>query len=78
MFAVNNSFAQDDWVCWGIAEQIQDSKFKGIKFFVVITLPRQFSVVAENYIVKGITLRTPESTQVEAGNRFRFDMNYHF
>jgi hypothetical protein len=78
MFAVNNSFAQDDWVRWGTAEQIRNSNFKGHEFFGIITFPRQFSVVARIYIVEGIKLRTPESTQVEDGNRFRFDVNYHF
>ena len=68
MFAVNNSFAQDDWVRWGTAEQIRNSNFKGHKFFGVLTLPRQFSVVAQIYIVKGITQRTHESNQVENGN----------
>jgi hypothetical protein len=78
MFAVNNSFAQDDWVRWGTAEQIRNSNFKGHEFFGILTLPRQFSIVARIYIVNGITLRSPESTQLEDGNRFRFDLNYHF
>ncbi len=78
MFAVNNSFAQDDWVRWGTAEQIRNSNFKGHEFFGILTLPRQFSIVARIYIVNGIELRTPESTQLEDGNRFRFDVNYHF
>jgi hypothetical protein len=78
MFAVNNTFAQDDWVRWGTAEQIRNSNFKGHEFFGILTLPRRFSVVARIYIVEGIKLRTPESTQLEDGNRFRFDLNYHF
>lgn len=78
MFAVNNSFAQDNWVRWGTAEQIRNSNFKGHEFFGIVTLPRRFSIVARIYIVEGITLRTPESTQLEDGNRFRFDVNYHF
>jgi len=78
MFAVNNSFAQDDWVRWGTAEQVRDSNFKGHEFRGVIMLPWQFSAMIRFYKVDGITLRSTDSTQKEDGNRFRFDINYKF
>jgi hypothetical protein len=78
MFAVNSSFAQDDWVRWGTAEQIRDTNFKGHQFSGVIGLPLKFSVVARLYIVNGIELRTPTSLQKEDGNRARVDLNYAF
>ncbi len=78
MFAMNNSFAQDDWVRWGTAEQVRDSNFKGHEFFGVIGLPARFSAVAHLFMVNGITLRSPDSTQLEDGNRVRVDLNYSF
>lgn len=78
MFAVNNSFAQDDWVRWGTAEQIRNSNFKGHELFCKVILPMRFSVVAHMFLVEGITVRSPESTQTEDGNRFRVDLNYNF
>jgi hypothetical protein len=77
-FAVNNSFAQDDWVRWGTAEQIRNSNFKGHGFHGIVALPARFSVVGRIYLVKGITLRSPTSTQPEDGNRVRLDVNYRF
>ena len=77
-FAVNNSFAQDDWVRWGTAEQIRNSNFNGHGFHGMVTLPARFSAVVRVYVVEGITLRSPTSTQLEDGNRLRFDVNYHF
>jgi hypothetical protein len=78
MFAVNSSFAQDDWVRWGTAEQIRDTNFKGHEFSGVVGLPQGFSTVARLYVVDGITLRTPDSLQKEDGNRVRVDLNYEF
>ena len=78
LFAVNNSFAQDDWVRWGTAEQVRDSNFKGHDFLVVIALPARFSAMVRLFMVEGIKLRTPASTRKEDGNRLRFDLNYQF
>jgi hypothetical protein len=77
-FAINNSFAQDDWVRWGTAEQIRNSNFKGHGIHGMVALPARFSLVGRLYLVKGLTLRSPTSTQLEDGNRARLDLNYRF
>jgi hypothetical protein len=43
-FAINNSFAQDDWVRWGTAEQIRNSNFKGHGIHGIVALPARFSL----------------------------------
>ncbi|MBT4520480.1 MAG: porin [Halieaceae bacterium] len=70
-FAVNNSFAQDDWVRWGSATQTRASNFKGHELRAAYGLGNGMNLVARMYLVEAITTR-------EDGNRFRLDFNYKF
>lgn len=70
-FAVNNSFAQDDWVRWGNGPQTRGSDFKGTEFRFAYGLGSNSNLVARLYIVEALT-------SVEDGIRFRIDFNKRF
>lgn len=70
--AVNNSYAQDDWVRWGsLNGQTRGSNMKGHEFRFAYNLGRRTNLVARLYIVEAI--KGPED-----GNRFRLDLNRKF
>jgi len=69
--AVNASYAQDDWMRWGNADQTDASNFKGHEFRMGVTLTKKFGVLARLYLVDSITT-------VQDGKRFRIDLNYEF
>ena len=69
--AVNASFAQDDWIRWGSANQTDASDFKGHEFRVGVTLTKKLNLLARLYLVDAIT-------SVQDGKRFRIDLNYEF
>ena len=66
--AVNNSYAQDDWVRWGNATQTRGSDLQGHELRVVYHLGEKANLVGRLYIVDAIT-------SDEDGNRFRLDLN---
>lgn len=70
-FAVNSSFAQDDWVRWGSATQTRASDMKGHELRAAYGLGGGMNLVARLYLVEAVT-------SVEDGNRFRLDFNYKF
>ncbi len=70
-FAVNSSFAQDDWVRWGSATQTRASDMKGHELRAAYGLGGGMNLVARLYLVEAIT-------SIEDGNRFRLDFNYKF
>lgn len=70
-FAVNASYAQDDWVRWGSATQTDSSDFKGHEFRFAYALRSNMHLVARLYWVEAITT-------VQDGKRFRLDFNYKF
>jgi len=70
-FAVNSSFAQDDWVRWGSATQTRASDMKGHELRYAYGLGSGMNLVARLYIAEAITT-------IEDGNRFRLDFNYKF
>ncbi len=70
-FAVNNSFAQDDWVRWGSAAQTTGSNMKGHEFELGYAFSSDTNLRARLFIVESITNR-------EDGNRFRLDFNHIF
>jgi hypothetical protein len=69
--AVNASYAQDDWMRWGTANQTNASNFKGHEFRMGVTLTKKLNLLARLYLVDAIT-------SVEDGMRFRIDLNYEF
>ena len=69
--AVNASYAQDDWVRWGSANQTDSSNLQGHEFRIAFAISGKTNLVARLYIVDAIT-----STQ--DGKRFRLDFNTKF
>ena len=70
-FAVNASFAQDDWVRWGSATQTDGTDGKGHEFRASYVLTKTLNVVARLFVVDAIT-------SVQDGKRFRLDLNWRF
>ncbi|HVR35060.1 MAG TPA: putative porin [Methylomirabilota bacterium] len=70
-FAVNASYAQDDWVRFGSGAQTDSSDFKGHEFRVGYALSKNLNLLARLYLVEAITT-------VQDGNRFRLDLNWRF
>lgn len=70
-FAVNNSFAEDDWVRWGTATQTRASNMKGHEVRLGWAFTGKMNLLARLYLVDAITT-------IEDGNRFRVDFNYKF
>ena len=70
-FAVNNSFAEADWVRWGSATQTRASDMKGHEFKIGYGLGNGMNVLLRMYFADAIT-------SVEDGNRARLDFNYRF
>ena len=69
--AVNNSYAQDDWVRWGSATQTRGSEMKGHELRAGWALNAKMNLLFRVYLVEAIT-------SVEDGNRARLDFDYSF
>lgn len=69
--SVNASFAQDDWIRWGTANQTDASDFKGHELRFVYVPVKNMDIMARLYLVEAIT-------SVQDGKRFRIDLNYKF
>ncbi len=76
--AVNNSYAQDDWVRWGNATQTRASNFKGSEFRLAYAFTPKLNLVARYYVVDAIEPRSAGAVSKEDGNRFRLDLNWKF
>ena len=72
-FAVNNSFAQDDWVRWGSATQTRASNMQGHEFRGAYVLMKNMNLVGRLYLTEAVSDNNDED-----GNRFRLDLNYKF
>lgn len=70
-FAVNASYAQDDWVRFGNGAQTDSSDFEGHEVRLAYALSKNINVMARMYLVEAITT-------VQDGNRFRLDLNWKF
>ena len=70
-FAVNASYAQDDWMRWGSATQTDASDFHGHEFRAVYVPWKNWNLVARLYTVDS-------NNNTQDGNRFRFDINWKF
>lgn len=70
-FAVNASYAQDDWVRFGNGPQTAGSDFEGHEIRAAYALSKNINVMARMYLVEAITT-------VQDGNRFRLDLNWKF
>lgn len=70
-FAVNASYAQDDWVRFGTGPQTHSSDFEGHEVRLGYAISDRINLLARLYLVDGITT-------VQDGNRFRLDLNWRF
>jgi hypothetical protein len=70
-FAVNASYAQDDWIRFGNATQTDASDFKGHEFRLAYAVSKNINLMARLYLVDAITT-------VQDGNRVRLDLNWKF
>ena len=70
-FAVNASFAQDDWFRFGNSTQTDASDFQGHEVRLGYALSKNIHLVARVFLVEAITTR-------QDGNRVRLDLNWKF
>jgi hypothetical protein len=70
-FAVNASYAQDDWFRFGQGPQTDSSDFEGHEFRAGYALSANINLLARLYFVEAITTE-------QDGNRFRLDLNWRF
>lgn len=70
-FAVNASYAQDDWIRFGAGTQTDGSNFEGHEIRVGYAISSHINLLARLYLAEAIT--TPQD-----GNRFRLDLNWRF
>ena len=69
--AVNNSYAQDDWVRWGSSTQARASTLRGHELRFGWALDPKINVLVRAYVAHALTT-------VEDGKRVRVDFNYAF
>jgi hypothetical protein len=70
-FAVNASYAQDDWHRFGSGPQTDSSDFKGHEIRVAYAISKNINVMGRLFLVDAITTQ-------QDGYRFRFDLNWKF
>ena len=70
-FAVNASYAQDDWFRFGNGPQTDSSDFEGHEFRLGYALSSKINLLARLYFVEAITTQ-------QDGSRFRVDLNWRF
>ncbi|HEX7859799.1 MAG TPA: putative porin [Verrucomicrobiae bacterium] len=70
-FAVNASYAQDDWHRWGSGPQTSSSDFEGHEFRVAYAISKNINLMGRLFLVEAITTG-------QDGNRFRLDLNWRF
>ncbi len=70
-FAVNASYAQDDWVRFGSGGQTDSSDFSGHEFRFTYAFSPRLNAMARLYLVDAIST-------VQDGKRFRMDLNWKF
>lgn len=70
-FAVNASYAQDDWHRFGNGPQTSSSDFEGHEVRLAYAISKNINLMARLYLVEAITTG-------QDGNRFRLDLNWKF
>ncbi len=70
-FAVNSSYAEDDWVRWGSATEVRATNMKGHELRFGYAFSKVANLLARLYVADAITT-------IEDGKRFRLDFNYRF
>lgn len=70
-FAVNGSYAQDDWHRFGSGPQTDSSDFKGHEFRAAYAVSKNINLMARLFLVDAITTQQDDY-------RFRVDLNWKF
>lgn len=70
-FAVNASYAQDDWSRFGAGPQGDGSDYEGHEIRLAYAFSKNVNVMARAFFVEAISTR-------QDGNRFRLDLNWKF
>ncbi len=70
-FAVNASYAQDDWVRFGSGTQTDSSDFEGHEVRLGYALSKNINLMARLFLVDAITT-------IQDAKRFRVDLNWKF
>jgi hypothetical protein len=68
-FAVNASYAQDDWVRFGNGPQTNGTDIKGHEFRAAYAFTKNLNLMARLFLVEAIKMR-------QDGKRFRLDLNW--
>lgn len=76
--AYSSSYAQDDWVRWGNADQTRATNVKGSELRAIYTLAPNMNLTTRVYIVDAIDLLNAGDVAKEDGNRARIDFNIKF
>ena len=77
-FAVNSSYAQDDWVRFGSAVEARASNIEGHELRIGYGLAKNMNLILRAYFVEANELRSLGSVDEEDGDRIRLDFNYKF
>ncbi len=70
-FAVNASYAQDDWHRFGNGPQTTSSDFEGHEIRLAYAVSKNINLVGRLFLVEAITTQ-------QDGSRFRLDLNWKF
>lgn len=70
-FAVNASYAQDDWMRWGSADETDASDFSGDEARLAYALSKSANLILRFYDVEA-------NSSVQDGKRLRLDYNYRY
>ena len=76
--AYSSSYAQDDWVRWGNADQTRATNMKGSEFRVAYSLAPNMNITGRLFVVDAIDLLNEGDAAKEDGNRARIDFNIKF
>ncbi|MGI9291782.1 MAG: putative porin [Gammaproteobacteria bacterium] len=78
LLALNNSYAQDDWLRWGSSDQTASSNFKGPELRFGLGLGNNANAIFRLFIVRAINKELPDDERKQTGKRIRLDLNWKF
>ncbi|WP_226663437.1 putative porin [Microbulbifer aggregans] len=76
--ATNSSYTQDEWVRWGMSDQVRATNYKGHELRFTFIPAKKMSIVARLFLVDAIDLLYPDDVAKEDGKRLRVDWNISF
>lgn len=76
--AYSSSYAHDDWVRWGNADQTRATNMKGSELRAVYSLAENMDLTGRVFLVEAVDLLNEGDATKEDGNRARIDFNIKF